>query len=77
MLPPRNDGNAIANNFNSFFVNVGTVSAKSISPTDKNLVYYIQQDMSSNLYFDPVTEQEIYIIIGTLKDSAAGWDDLK
>ena len=33
--------------------------------------------MISNLYFDPVTEQEIYKIIDTFKDSAAGWDDLK
>ena len=72
-----NDGNVIANKFNSFFVNVGTVLAQSISPTDKNPVDYIQQDMISNLYFDPVTEQEIYKIIGTFKDSAAGWDDLK
>ena len=72
-----NDGNVIANKFNSFFVNVGTVLAKSISPTDKNPVDYIQQDMISNLYFDPVTEQEIYKIIDTFKDSAAGWDDLK
>ena len=72
-----NDGNVIANKFNSFFVNVGTVLAKSISPTDKNPVDYIQQDMLSNLYFDPVTEQEIYKIIGTFKESAAGWDDLK
>ena len=31
--------------------------------------------MISNPYFDPVTE--IYKIIGTFKDSAAGWDDIK
>ena len=72
-----NDGNVIANKFNSFFVNVGTVLAISITPTDKNPVDYIQQDMISNLYFDPVTEQEIYKIIDKFKDNAAGWDDLK
>ena len=72
-----NDGNVIVNKFYGFFVNVGTVFAKSISPTDKNPVDYIQQDMISNLYFDPVTEQEICKIIGTFKDTAAGWDDLK
>ena len=59
-----NDGNVIANKFNSVFVNVGTVLAKSISPTDKNTVDYIQQGMISNLYFDPATEQEICKIIG-------------
>ena len=67
-----NDGNVIANKFNSFFVNVGTVLA-----TDKNPVDYIQQDILGTLYFDPVTENEICKIIGSFKDSAAGWDDLK
>ena len=35
-----NDGNVIANKFNTFFVNVGTVLAKSITPTNKNPVDY-------------------------------------
>ena len=72
-----NDGNVIAKKFNSFFVNVATVLAKSIPPTDKNPVDYIQQDILSTLYFDPVTENEICKVIGSFKDSAAGWDDLK
>ena len=72
-----NDGNVIANKFNSFFVNVGTVLAKSLPPTVKNPVVYIQQDILSTLYFDTVSEHEICKIIGSFKDSAAGWDDLK
>ena len=72
-----NDRNVIANKFNSFFVNVGTVLAKSIPPTDTNPVDYIQQDILSTLYFDPVTENEICKITGSFKDSAARWDDLK
>ena len=72
-----NDGNVITNKFNTIFVNVGTVLANSIAPTDKNPVDYIQQDVINTLYFDPVTENEICKIIGSLKDSAAGWDDLK
>ena len=72
-----NDRNVIANKFNTFFVNVGTVLANSIAPTDKNPVDYIQQDVINTLYFDPVTENEICKIIGSLKVSAAGWDDLK
>ena len=72
-----NDGNVIANKFNTFFVNVGTVLAKSITPTNKNPFDYIQQDIINTLYFDPVTENEIYKILGSLKDSAAGLDGLK
>ena len=51
--------------------------ANSIAPTDKNPVDYIQQDVINTLYFDPVTGNEICKIIGSLKGSAAGWDDLK
>ena len=72
-----NDGNVITNKFNPFFVNVGSVLAYSIASTDKNPVDYIQQDVINTLYFDPVTENEICKINGLLKDSAAGWDDLK
>ena len=72
-----NDGNVITNKFNPFFVNVGSVLAYSIASTDKNPVDYIQQDVINTLYFDPVTENEICKINGSLKDSAAGWDDLK
>ena len=64
-------------NSTMFFVNVGTVMAKSTTPTDKNPVDYIQQDMINALHFHPVTENEICKIIGSLKDSAAGWDGLK
>ena len=72
-----NDGNVIANKSNTFFVNVGTVLAKSITLTDKNPVDYIQQDIINTIYFDPVTENEICKMIGSLNDSAAGWHGLK
>ena len=57
-------------------MNVGTVLAKSKPPTDKNPVDYLKQDIITNIYFDPTTENEISKIIGSLKDSASGWDDL-
>ena len=72
-----NDGNVVANKFNKIFVNVGTVLAKSIPSTEKNPVDYLQQDIITKLYFDPTTENEISKIIGSPKDSASGWDDLK
>ena len=48
-----------------FFVNVGTVLVNSIACTDNIPVDYIQQDINT-LYFDPVTENEICKIIGSL-----------
>ena len=37
----------------------------------------MKQDIIDTLYFVPVTEDETCKIIGSLKDSAAEWDDLK
>ena len=51
--------------------------AKYIPPTDKNPIDYIQQDIIADLYFNPATENEIRKIVGSFKDNAAGWDDLK
>ena len=61
----------------TLFVNVGTVLIESITPTDKNLVHCIEQDIINTQYFDPVTENYLCKIIGSLKDNASGWYDLK
>ena len=38
---------------------------------------YISYSAVNAFYFDPVTENEICKIIGTFKDSAVGWDDMR
>ena len=40
-------------------------------------ILLITYNIITNLYFDPTTENEISKIIGSLKDSASGCDDLK
>ena len=37
----------------------------------------MKQDIINTLYFVPVTEDETFKIIGSLKGSAGEWDDLK
>ena len=71
------DGNVISNKFNNFFVNVGHTLAMSIPSSYKNPTDYISYSAVNAFYFDPVTENEICKIIGTFKDSAAGWDDMR
>ena len=71
------DGIDIANKFNHFFVNVGNTLAKSIPTSHKHPNDYISYNASNTFSLDPVTENEICKIIGTFKDSAAGWDGIK
>ena len=47
------DQNVITKRFNVFFVNVGTVLAKSMPPTYENSVDYMRQDVIDTLYFYP------------------------
>ena len=43
----------------------------------KNPTDYISYSAVNAFYFDTVTANEICKIIGTFKDSAAGWDDMR
>ena len=38
---------------------------------------YITDNNVNKFYFIPVTDSEVSNILGTIKDSAAGWDGLK
>ena len=71
------DGIDIANKFNNFFVNVGNTLAKSIPTSHKHPNDYISYSASNTFSLEPVTENEICKIIGTFKNSAAGWDGIK
>ena len=71
------DGIGIANKFNNFFVNVGNTLAKSIPTSHKNTNDYISYNASNTFSLEPVTENEICKIIGTFKNSAAGWNGIK
>ena len=71
------DGKLIANEFNDFFVKVGSSLAKTIPLSPKNLTDYMMQNIDTIFNINPVIEDEIIKIMGQFKDSAAGWDSLK
>ena len=71
------DGKIIANKFNDFFINVGPTLAKNIPSTKKNPTEYITQNIETVFAVSPVSDHEILKILGDLKDSAAGWDELR
>ena len=71
------DGIEIANEFNNFFVNVGNTLAKSFPTSHKHLNDYISYNANNTFSLEPVTENEICRIIGSFKDNAAGWDEIK
>ena len=71
------DGLQISNRFNKIFVHVGESLASVIPQSSKVPSDYLKQGIVSELYLDPVTEDEVDKIISNFSESAAGWDELK
>ena len=71
------DKEDIANRFNHFFVNIGTSLASVIPPSKTNPAAYIVNGISESIFLNPVTESETEKRLGLMKDSSAGWDDIK
>ena len=71
------DGKTIAYKFNDFFINVGRSLSKKIPSTIKNPTEYITRNTGEVFAINPVSDNEIFKLIGDLKDSASGWDELR
>ena len=70
------DGNDVAYRFNKF-VNIGASLAKNIPVSDKKTSDYMSHDVLELFYLSPVAEAEVDKITSNVRDSAAGWDELK
>jgi hypothetical protein len=71
-----NDPYLIAEQFNSYFVNIGSNLDKKKSKTNKSPLDYINNNYTVNMYLNPTSADEISKIIDKLKDCACGWDDV-
>ena len=70
------DNELISNKFNDFFINIGPTLAKSIPHVNKSPLSYLGNRLTESIYLAPVSENEIGQFIKSLKDTAAGFDDL-
>ena len=66
----------ISDKFNDFFINVGPNLAKAIPTVNKTPLYCMKNKIFESMFIEPVTQDEIVKLIGNLKDSACGWDEL-
>ncbi len=74
------DPTTIANNFNSYFVNVGPNLAREIPATDIDFHHFLQNVASprNSLFLSPTNYDEIISICKSLNsDSSPGHDDIK
>ena len=71
-----NDGADIANHFNNFFVNIGPTLASRIKKTNATHTQYLKGNYVNSMFMSDVTDNEIDNLLKSLKDSAAGWDDI-
>ena len=67
----------IADGFNTFFTEVGPMLAKNIKDSNVDPSSYINDVIRESIFLTPVTNVEVEKIILCMKNSAAGWDDIK
>lgn len=67
----------IADGFNTFFTEVGPMLAKNIKDSNVDPTSYINDVIRESIFITPVTNVEVEKIILCMKNSAAGWDDIK
>ena len=70
------DNELISKKFNDFFINIWPTLAKSIPHINKSPLSYLGNRLTETIYWAPVNENEIGQLIKSLKDTAAGFDDL-
>ena len=70
------DACEIAEGFNEFFTNIGPSLSKKIPFVHGNVNQYLDR-VQNSIFLNPVLPSEIMKIIKNLKDSSAGWDDIR
>ena len=67
----------IANEFNTFFVNIGPKLAKEINNSGKDYFEYMNNPLYENIFMKPIVETEIIKIISKFnKNKSPGYDDI-
>ena len=69
------DSYEISNAFNNFFVSIGPKLASNIHSSVVDPLAYIIP-VQNSMYMPELSENEVKNIILSLKNSAAGWDNL-
>ena len=70
------DGSIISNTFNDFFINIGPNLAGKIPNMGISSVDYMGQPLVNSIFLSEVTSNEISQILGSLKNGAAGYDEI-
>ena len=66
----------IAENFNTFFAEIGPKLARKIPPEDTNITSYLGNRTNNSIFLNPTDSNEVNRRISNLKDTVGGWDKL-
>ena len=66
----------ISNVLNNLFTNIGVNLANQIPKSNHGPRKYLEGSYLHSMFFKPVLQTEVSTIINSLKNSAAGWNDL-
>ena len=70
------DKKDIATNFNKFFINVGPNLDKLIPISNQDPSSYLKGNYPCSLFFQPIVDDDVRVIINSLRNSSPGWDEI-
>ena len=70
------DGYVISNKFNDFFINIGPNLAANIQKQNLAPLDFMDQPLLNSIYLSEGTSEEISNILKSLKNGAAGYDEI-
>ena len=70
------DKQIISEKFNDFFVSIGPNLAHKIPNQTQSPLSYQGNRLSNTIFLEPVSEEEVYSIVISLKNSAPGYDEV-
>ena len=66
------DRHLVSNEFNDYFISIGTKLADEKIPLLILYVSYILTSVKNSIYVPLISDNEVRIVIGTVKNSSAG-----
>ena len=71
------DKSKIAEEFNTFYANIGISTSLNVPPSRSSFAYYLRNRQKGSLFWEPVVENDVFNVVHKLKSKmSCGHDEL-
>ena len=70
------DPSDIANAFNNFFCNIGSVLSSIFTQSESDFTTYMPHDSDLNFSFEPINDNSLEVVVENMKNTGPGYDHI-